>query len=202
MHKLISQGVAMLHEPLNRPTLRRRDLAAGSLWTIPVVIFAAPAPAASTSPLVFPVIKSSCKYPGNSTPGCNKGYHFELAWTNQVPYYVTVDITSATAKATTGGASTTMPLIRHILYDFDGSTVVSTAEPFALGPTITNQPAAMDALDASNSANIAPVDLTINYEYSYNDGTQVIKETGLKVTVRYDSVSPCQSGGVVIECAT
>ena len=147
----------MLHEPLNRPTLRRRDLAAGSLWTIPVVIFAAPAPAASTSPLVFPVIKSSCKYPGNSTPGCNKGYHFELAWTNQVPYYVTVDITSATAKATTGGASTTMPLIRHILYDFDGSTVVSTAEPFALGPTITNQPAAMDALDASNSANIASV---------------------------------------------
>ena len=88
---------------------RRAMLHAG--WAVPVVVAVTAAPAMALSqPVFIETVTASCKYPGQSIPGREFGYHMVVVFHADSPGTVHIDSLSTSKNATTDITPSTSPL--------------------------------------------------------------------------------------------
>ena len=88
---------------------RRAVLHAG--WAVPVVVAVTAAPAMALSqPVFIDTVSDSCKYPGQSIPGKEFGYHMVVKFHSDFPGTVHIDSLSTSKNPTTDITPGTFPL--------------------------------------------------------------------------------------------
>lgn len=88
---------------------RRAVLHAG--WAVPVVVAVTAAPAMALSqPVFIETVSDSCKYPGQSIPGKEFGYHMVVKFHSDFPGTVHIDSLSTSHNPTTDITPSTFPL--------------------------------------------------------------------------------------------